>query len=145
MTSVSREQVLGALLQLASDAADFKSVGRRLVLSSQVTSFPALYVISVGENYPPRDIRGLPPKVTIDAQIWVYADGGKSPDVPPEAALNDALDSVEAALQPSIMQSVQTLNLPGVYHCWIEGQIEKFPGVLDGIAKAIIPVKILLA
>ena len=28
--------------------------------------------------------------------------------------------------------------------CWIEGEIEQFPGVLDGIAKAIIPVKILV-
>lgn len=141
----TREEVMQGLLDLASGASDFKSYGRRLVMPSKVASFPALYVISIGENYAPREVRGLPPKITIDAQVWIYANGGADPNAAPEAALNDSLDSVEAALQPSAMAGVQTLNIPGVSHCWIEGQIEKFPGVLDGIAKAIIPVKILLA
>lgn len=141
----TREQVLLALLTLAQTATGFNQTGRRLVLSSKVTTFPALYVISVGENYPPREVRGLPPKKTIDAQVWLYTDGGKDPAAAPEAALNNALDALETALQPTAMASVQTLGLSGVYHCWIEGQIEKFPGVLDGIAKAIVPVKILIA
>ena len=141
---MNREDVLVALLNLASTASSFNLVARRLVLSSKVSKFPALFVISVGEHYEPREARALPPKRIIDAQIWIYTDDGKDPNVAPEIALNNALDSVEAALQPSVMAGVQTLGLVGVSHCWIEGQIEKFPGVLDGIAKAIMPVKILL-
>jgi hypothetical protein len=46
-------------------------------------------------------------------------------------------------LAPSPVSGVQTLG-GLVSHCWIEGEIEQFPGVLDGIAKAIVPVKILV-
>jgi hypothetical protein len=142
---MSREDVMGALFALAQQATSFKTFSRRLQLSSKVKEFPALYVLSVGENYPPRAVRGLPAKVTIDAQIWIYTNDGGNPDIAPEIPLNNAIDAVEAALQPSVMAGVQTLGLDNnVSHCWIEGQVEKFPGVLDGIAKAIIPVRILL-
>ena len=68
---------------------------------------------------------------------------GKDPNANPEQALNDIIDAVEAALLPGINSNAQTLG-GIVSHAWIEGEIEQFPGVLDGIAKAIIPVKILV-
>lgn len=133
-----------ALFTLACDAYSFGTTERRLVMPSKTKEFPALYVISIGESYPARTVRGLPPKITIDAQIWVYTNGGKNPDEAPEVSLNCALDAIETALAPSVMSGVQTLGLDRVSHCWIEGQVEKYPGVIDGIAKAIVPVKILL-
>ena len=139
----SREAIISALFQLALTAAPFNTSGQRLQLWSKVASFPALFVQSTGTHTPPREVRGLPPKRTILAEIWVYTDVGKDPNANPESALNDIIDAVEAELAPSPVSGVQTLG-GLVSHCWIEGEIEQFPGVLDGIAKAIIPVKILV-
>jgi hypothetical protein len=138
-----REDIISALFEVALTAAKFNTSGRRLQLWSKVSSFPALFVQSIGTRYPPRDIRGLPPERTITAELWVYTDVGKDPNANPEEALNDIIDAIEAALAPSVVSGVQTLG-GLVSHCWIEGEIEQFPGVLDGIAKAIIPVKILI-
>ena len=139
----SRETIASALFDLALTAATFNTSGRRLQLWSKVASFPALFVQSTGTHYLPRDVRGLPPKRTITAALWVYTDVGKDPNANPEQALNDIIDAVEGALAPSVVSGVQTLG-GLVSHAWIEGEIEQFPGVLDGIAKAIIPVKILV-
>jgi hypothetical protein len=138
-----REQIITALFNLALTAANFNTSGRRLQLWSKVASFPALFVQSTGTHYPPRDVRGLPPKRTITAELWVYTDVGKDPNANPEAALNDIIDAIEITLAPNIISGVQTLG-GLVSHAWIEGEVEQFPGVLDGIAKAIIPVKILI-
>jgi hypothetical protein len=139
----SRETIIQALFSLALTAATFNTSGRRLLLWSKVSSFPALFVQSTGTHYPPREPRGIPPKRTITAELWVYTDAGKDPNANPEQALNDIIDAVEAALLPGINSNAQTLG-GLVSHAWIEGEIEQFPGVLDGIAKAIIPVKILV-
>ena len=138
-----REQIISALFELALTATTFNTSGRRLQLWSKVASFPALFVQSTGTHYPPRDARGLPPKRTITAELWVYTDVGKDPNANPEQGLNDIIDAIEAALAPNVVNGVQTLG-GIVSHAWIEGEIEQFPGVLDGIAKAIIPVKILV-
>ena len=138
-----REEIIAALFELALTATTFNTSNRRLQLWSKVSSFPALFIQTVGSHYPPRDVRGLPPKRTISAELWVYTDVGKNPNANPEEALNDILDAIEAALAPSVVSNVQTLG-GLVSHAWIEGEIEQFPGVLDGIAKAIIPVKILI-
>jgi len=139
----SRETIIQALFNLALTAASFNTSGRRLLLWSKVASFPALFIQSTGTNYPPRDARGLPPKRTITAELWVYTDVGKDPNANPEQGLNDIIDAIETALAPGINSIAQTLG-GLVSHAWIEGEIEQFPGVLDGIAKAIIPVKILV-
>ena len=139
----SRETIITALFTLALTAAPFNTSGRRLQLWSKVASFPALFVQSTGTHYPPREVRGLPPRRTILAELWVYTDVGKDPNADPEQALNDIVDAIEAALAPSLVGGVQTLA-GLVSHAWIEGEVEQFPGVLDGIAKAIIPVKILV-
>ena len=138
-----REEIITALLDLALTASSFNTSGRRVQLWSKVASFPALFVQSTGTHYPPREVRGLPPLRTILAELWVYTDVGKNPNANPEAALNDIIDAIETALAPSMAEGVQTLG-GRVSHAWIEGEIEQYPGVLDGIAKAIIPVKILI-
>jgi hypothetical protein len=139
----SRETIIAALFDLALTAATFNTSGRRLLLWSKVASFPALFVQTTGTHYPPREARGLPPKRTISAELWVYTDVGKDPNANPEQGLNGIIDAIEAVLAPNVVSNVQTLG-GIVSHAWIEGEIEQFPGVLDGIAKAIIPIKILV-
>jgi len=137
------EAVLVALLDLAATGYPFASAKRKLELAIKDREYPAIYVYSDGEDIP-RPIRGIPPLVTIDASIWIYADSGRDNDEAPEIQMNACILGVKKALEPQhAMQECQTLGLPWVSHCWIEGHIEKFPGVIDGIAKAIIPVKIL--
>lgn len=138
-----REQIMVALFTLAQTAYEFKTFTRRLKLLGSAKEYPALCVTMANESFSPRPAREQPPTQTIDAQIWVYADGGKNPDATPESAVNDALDAIEQKLKPSVMAGVQTLGLNGlVSHCWIEGTIERYPGALDGVAKAIVPIKI---
>ena len=139
----SRETIIQALFELVLTATTFNTSGRRLLLWSKVASFPALFIQSTGTHYPPREPRGIPPKRTITAELWVYTDVGKDPNANPEQALNNIIDTIETALAPGINCIAQTLG-GIVSHAWIEGEIEQFPGVLDGIAKAIIPVKILV-
>ncbi|HYM34820.1 MAG TPA: hypothetical protein VET48_05445 [Steroidobacteraceae bacterium] len=138
-----REAIVSALFNLALTATTFNTSNRRLQLWSKVASFPALFIQTTRTHYPPREARGLPPKRTISVELWVYTDAGKDPNANPEKALNDIIDAIETALAPNVVNNVQTLG-GLVTHCWIEGEIEQFPGVLDGIAKAIIPVKILI-
>jgi len=139
----SRETIIQALFDVALTATTLNTSGRRLMLWSKVASFPALFIQSTSTHYPPREPRGIPPKRTITAELWVYTDVGKDPNANPEQALNNIIDAIEAALAPGINSIAQTLG-GIVSHAWIEGEIEQFPGVLDGIAKAIIPVKILV-
>lgn len=140
--NVARETIMNALLALATGAADFKTTGRRLQLWDKTPNQPALFLRNVGDDYPPRAARGLPPKVTIHAEIWLYAKVGTDPAKIPGAALNVLVDAVDAALAPNPGQETQTLG-GLVSHCWIEGRIEMDPGDIDGQAKAIVPVRIL--
>lgn len=140
---MNREAILTALYDQALTAGTFPTSGRKLQLWTKISDFPALFVHATGTHYPPREIRGLPPKRVIHAEIWVYTDAGKNPEANPEAVLNGMIDAIEAALAPNLLSGVQTLG-GLVHHCWIEGEVEQYPGILDGIAKAIIPVRILV-
>ena len=82
-----REEIIAALFDLALPATTFNTSNRRLQLWSKVASFPALFIQSVGTHYPPRDVRGLPPKRTITAELWVYTDVGKDPNANPGRSL----------------------------------------------------------
>lgn len=139
----SRETIGAALFSQVATAAGFATSGRRVVMWTKISEFPALFLNAVGNHYPAPENRHLPPKRTLAYEIWIYSSAGKDPNAVPESALNDLVDAVEAALAPSVVTNVQTLG-GIVSHCWIEGQVELFSGVLDGIAKAIVPVKILV-
>jgi hypothetical protein len=139
----SRETIMAAVFGLVSGATGFKTAARRLELWSKTPNQPAVFVQIVGEEYAPRVARGLPPKVTIHAEIWLYANVGPDPKAVPEVAMNAVLEAVEAALQPPPGAETQTLG-GLVSHCWIEGRAERDPGQIDGQAKAILPIRILV-
>jgi hypothetical protein len=147
-----RETVLLALYNLAASATGFQTKSRQYALPSKAIELPAIYVFPVSETFLPhgsetgsfRTARGLPPKREMDAQIWIYTDGGIA-NPAPDTEISNALDAIETALQPSVMAGVQTLGLDNVVsHCWIEGKILRPPIPLGGIGIAAIPIKILL-
>lgn len=131
-----------ALFALLSAAAPFTTTGRRLKHWSMVAEQPALFLDDRGTDYPPHD-SGIPPKRTLMADVWIYANSGEDPDAVPATQLNSLIDAVEAALAPSPVTN--TLTLGGlVTHCWIEGRPEYFSGHLAGQAIAVVPIKMLV-
>lgn len=142
--TASRESIYAALFALVSGSAPFKTKGRRLKMWGDVnpSEKPAIFVAQRGEKY----VQGsdaTPQKVTLKADIFIYTNAGKDPNVIPATTLNNLVDAVDAALAGSIITGRQTLG-GLVSHCWIEGDILIDPGDIDGDGLAVIPVRILI-
>jgi len=137
---MSRSTIVDAVLQLLNSTGAFNTSGRRLVPWTEVRSQPAVFVRHVGDHYSAR-ATGMPPKITMETEVWVYSQSGKDSQVAPSVAMDGLLDTIEALLKPA-PGVVQTLG-GTVTHAWIEGKIEIYPGDLDGQAIAVIPVSIL--
>lgn len=143
MQASSREQVMTALATAVFGVADFKTTGRRVLLWSKVSAQPACFLRNVADAYERDGVRQQA-KVTMHAEIWVYSQAGKDPDEAPGIDLNNLIDAIEGVFVSDDTSSGR-FTLGGlVQHAWIEGDIEYDPGDLDGQAKAVIPVKILV-
>jgi hypothetical protein len=138
---MTREDVMQALFGLVTAGGAFATAGRRLLMANQVAEQPAVFVRNAGEHWERSHTR-MPPKVTMEIEIWLYSRGGADPSMPPAVALNVLIDTVGRALSafPGDAQTLGGL----VTHAWIEGAVELWPGDLDGQAIAIVPVKILV-
>ena len=140
---MSRNAIADALLTLLTSTGVFNISGRRLIPWTKVDSQPAIFVRHVGDHYAPRGT-GMPPKVIMECEAWIYSNAGKDSLTAPGAALADLLDTVEALLKPAAGAPSRTQTLGGtVVHAWIEGKIEVHPGDLDGQAIAVVPISIL--
>lgn len=119
--------------------------GRRVLLWSAVSAYPALFLRDADNVYPERNQNVLP-KPTLEPEIWIYSSAGENPAFAPSIGLNCLLDALDAVLKPTTPRDrmMQKLTLGDlVQHCWIEGRALYDNGDLDGIAKATIPIKIL--
>lgn len=148
MTSRSREDVMSAFMELAQETADFKLVSRKFKAWEDCnnTEFPALFVLDHSETH----VRmtgmgeGLPVAATINATAIIYVrDEQADKTIPPATQLNNMLDAFEATIAPSPLTLVQTLG-GRVRHVWIEGEVFKEPGDVDGQGIIVIPLKILV-
>lgn len=139
--TAAREAIYAAIFSLVSGCAAFQTTGRVLKDWSETDAQPALYQIQTGEvaheSFP-----GLPLRWTLNVRLFVYAQGDGSSSNTPSSALNPLIDAIEAAIAPPSGQTRQTLG-GLVEHCWIEGKVEIFEGVLGNQAVAIIPVSAL--
>ena len=120
----------------------FQTTGRRVLLWSKVAAQPALFLRNVDDE----DVWDNPvlPKTTLDVEVWIYSRAGANPDLAPGVGLNNLVDAVRAAFKPDNPMT-RTLTLGGlVQWCRIEGKSDFDPGDLDGQAKAVVPVKILV-
>lgn len=139
---MSRETIMSALCTLVFNAGPFKTTGRRVLMWSKVNNFPACFVRNIGDKYERNG--SVPPKITMRAEIWLYSNTGSDPSVAPAIGLNTLADAIEASLAPD-NPTTNLLTLGGlVTRCWIEGESQFDPGDLDGIAKAILPIHILV-
>ena len=141
---MNREAIFAALFKLVSATSSFKTASRRLKLWSDVNASdkPAIYLAQRPQKY----VQGggnLPQKVTLEAQIIIYTNAGKDPNVVPATQMNALVDAIDSAIGWNPVRGQQTLG-GLVTSCWIEGDVFIDPGDLDGDGVAIIPVKILV-
>lgn len=112
----SREAIYAALFaqlqttnaNLAPGAPRIQTFARRFVPTSRVDLQPALLMVEFGEEHEFRVI-GVPSKVTLTAQAFIYTRDGADPNAISATSLNRLLDSIEAALNP-VFPAEQTLG-----------------------------------
>lgn len=140
---IPRETIMAALFAQLSAVPGFQTYGRRLRTASEVTAQPALFLRKTGETWPARPANGMPAKVTIHAEVWVYWKAqSPDPSVAPEIDGNALLDAVEAALAGAPRQENTLGGL--VNRVWIEGKLAESHGDQTGQGIAVIDVSIMV-
>ncbi len=142
--AISREAIYSALWSQVSGLAGIVTASRRLKHWDDVPPEQQPALFQTQKDQDPEQKYGLPTKWKLYADLYLYVNSGQDPLAVPAIALNNLVDTIEAALAPSPMSGVQTLG-GLVSHCWINGKIETDEGVLGAQAVAIIPVEILVA
>lgn len=151
MINPTREQVAVALFNKLSTllydentnpSGPLMTVSRRPQLWDEATNMPALYMGNPGENYRYDHDTASPAFVVLDFDVFVYIKSGLDPTVIPDIELNNLMDAIEASITPYPGQN-QTLG--GIVHsAWIEGEIHRAPGYLDGRGIAIFTIKVMV-
>ncbi|AIV86366.1 hypothetical protein X986_3951 [Burkholderia pseudomallei] len=139
---MTREPIYAALFAKLSTIPGLVTTSRRLRhwADVQAVEQPALFQVQKREHQQPR--KGLPAKVSLQCEIYLYVNTGNDMDVTPATTLNPLMDAIEAALAPDPLTGFQTLG-GTVSHCWIEGEIVTDEGMLGPQGVVIIPVNIL--
>lgn len=141
----TREQVATALFNLLAGSADYKFTSRRFQTWTQIQSVmkPALFLIEHKETH----VKGklITPAVrTIDYDAYIFIASGLDPNAVPITELNNLIDAIDptngGVLAPGL-NGQQTLGGLAT-NCYIDGEIIKVPGDLDGNGVAIIPIKV---
>lgn len=141
--SATREQVMTALLAVLSATAQYKLVSRRNRAPATITPdlSPALFLFEDAEMYE-RAAPQLPARRTLTAKAIIYNNAGPNPNVVPASVVNAALDALDVALKPD-SPGTGRLTLGGlVYSAMIDGDVVKAPGDQNGVAIAVVPIKI---
>ncbi len=142
---VTREMIMEALFtKLQTAGVAFKHYSRRMKLWGEVADElkPSMIMTERPEGWV-RTGEQNPGKTTLEVLLFIYIVDGKDPDATPIIRMNNLLDVVDTVLAPPPLEQNQTLG-GLVSHCWIEGEIYKEPGDLDGDGIAIVPIKILV-
>ncbi|MDB5358852.1 MAG: hypothetical protein JWO51_149 [Rhodospirillales bacterium] len=146
---MNRDAIKSALFDLVKVAANFVTVGERLVMWTNVPpeQQPALYLREGDEDHPARAAQQMPPRRTLDFEVWIYTKldiaRANATDGSLPVPLGTLIGAVEDALRPPPV--IGRVTLGGlVTHCWIEGLVIKDDGALTGQALAKIPIRILV-
>ncbi|KWN78318.1 hypothetical protein [Burkholderia ubonensis] len=143
--SIQREPIYAALFALVQAAVTSYAVtiARRFQLASQVPPVeqPAVFQVEKSERIQ-HERRGLPKKYWLSVDLVVYVQAGDSASVPSQL-MNQILDAIDAALEPSPGDPMNVQTLGGlVEHAWIEGEVLIVEGTLQDQSVAIVPVQV---
>jgi hypothetical protein len=157
----TRESISNALFDLLAGAVfvtltsqgqevSFSITGRRFRQFSDISGAQqiAFFLIEPKEKHKRGDLI-TPPVRDIMYEAYIFIGDGVNPaaSVTPITTVNNILDSIDPAqggvLKPEAMSNRQTLG--GLAHdCFIEGDIDKVPGDLDGQGVLIIPITVIM-
>jgi hypothetical protein len=141
---MSRNAVYDALLALGAsiNGASFGQIvesGRRLKMWDKAQK-PALFQVEPDDNY--KSHLGTLTKRSLKVTWVIYHNAGKDQSGTPASVTADILDAIDAIL-PSASGRYQTLG-GLVYAAYIDGQIKKFEGDLDGQTIITVPITVLI-
>jgi hypothetical protein len=119
----------------------FQTAARRLADPNPEQDMPALYLIEMGEMH---SWQGEKLMVQLDCQAWIYTKVGATESAVPASMLNILMDGIERALYPTPRGFRQQLGVSGVIYCRIDGEVQKDPGHMGGLASITIPLTILV-
>lgn len=131
---------LGQGLSWGQPAQGFAYTARRVRLAPDLPASPALCQAEHDETVV--QTPGLDPRRTLGA-AWMIHHRIADPDAAGASVNNAILDAIEAALAPDDASGCCTLG-GLVAHCWLEGEVFKDPGDLDGQALLIAPIRVLV-
>jgi hypothetical protein len=138
---MNRRAALTAFMALIRPIAPFRTASCRVKFPDEIGEQPAVYFIYDGGDYPPRAAAGLPAKVTISGDLWIY-DRVDDPDEEFGFTMAEHVDAIDKALGPDAFGRPQTLG-GLVYDTRIEGNVILDPGHTSGQGVVKIPIKIL--
>lgn len=140
---MSRNAIYNALLAIGNTiqpgGSPWGEIGRKLK-PVEKAQLPALFQLEPDEDHQSK--LGQMRRRELSA-IWIIMHNfGKDQSNVPAAFTADVLDLVDAAFpDPGLAPQ----RLGGLVHaCWIEGQIRKWEGDLDGLTILTVPIKILI-
>lgn len=143
--TVTREQVAEALFSLLTNSAAYAYSSRRFQTWDTIQSVqkPALFMIEHNEHHIKQKL--ITPAVrTLDVDVYLFIASGLDPHATPITDLNNLVDAIDptsgGVLAPGL-DGRQTLG-GLVTDCYLEGEIIKVPGDLDGQGVAILPIKV---
>lgn len=142
----SRETIAAALfavLNTVTMQGTFKTISRRPKLWDETIEMPALYLGQPEEDKAYLEGTTTPGKATLKFDLIIYTNSGLDPNAIPDTMMNNCIDAVEAALAAATPGQPQTLG-GLVHHAWIEGQIQRAPGYLDGRGAAFMTISVLV-
>lgn len=142
--SIKREPIHAALFALLQTVPGLKTCSRRLKHFDDVSpaDCPALFMVQKSQGT--RTQTRMPTVWELDVELILYVqtDGGHHST--PATALNEVLDAIESALEPTnLIDPRQTLG-GLVYDCKISGAIDTDEGTMGEMAGAIIPIRLVV-
>lgn len=143
---MSRETIataIFALLNTVTMQATFKEISRRPKLWEQATVKPCLFLAQPEDDVVHKNGTATPGETTMDFDVIVYIDTGLDPNTVPDTLVNNCIDLIEAAIAPPNPLQAQTLG-GLVNRTWIDGQITRVPGYIDGRGIIFMTIRVLV-
>lgn len=137
------ESIYAALWSRVSAVHGFTLTQRRLKHWDDFDSAESPFLCMSTPRYKGEQKQRLPAKWELTADLYIYVWCADK-TISPGTIINPLVKNIGDAIDPDPSTGIQDLGLPGlVSHCWIEGDVEIFEGLLGEKAVAIVPVKIL--
>lgn len=142
---IALEPIYAALWAIVSALPAFNYTTRRPVVPANLADgqFPAL-LMDQGDIDIVSEGDGGGAKLTMPVTLLIYTNTGGDPNAVPVSAANALLDTVRAAIWPTIPGAKQTLG--GLAHSvFVSGKVEVFEGNQGQHCIVILPITIIAA